>query len=222
MTGLAHGPAMICPVIEIASVKLPPGSSLTIASLGPAGTSSEDACRFLRDYLRTHGHARVSIRLYDSYEDASESLAAGVTTLLVAANAYAGIAPFYMNPGLGLVAVFVKDTPQYGLAGVPHMQPGAAVRVATHPAPEPLVNQLLPRDYRVTSVVMVDSTSAAAAAARAGAVDLALTTAHAARLHGLRFVSATRPIRMVWSAFARTGILTPAGPRTMWTWHDRP
>jgi hypothetical protein len=194
-------------IIDCALLPLRPGPNITIASLGPAGTSSEDASHFLMRYLRTHGHGCTGVQLYDRYEDACESLTASRAGLLVVANAYAGIGSFYMNPNLALATVFIKDTPRYGLAGIQDVRPRVPVRVATHPAPEPLITELLPPECHVASVVMAGSTSAAAAAARAGEVDLALTTEPAARLYDLRFISARRPIRMVWSAFAHADLL---------------
>jgi hypothetical protein len=75
--------------------------------------------------------------------------------------------------------------------------------VATHPAPEPLIDQLMPSRFRLTETIKSGSTSLAAAAVSQGEVDLALTTAPAAVRHDLFFVSGSRYIRMLWSIFTR-------------------
>jgi hypothetical protein len=179
----------------------------TIATLGPAGTSSEIAAGVLADRLARPGVDRARVRLFDTYEQAGAALLAGHAEFVVLANAYALASQFYMNPRLCLAAAFVHDTPEYGLAAGPASPASGPVSVATHSAPEPLIHQLMPPAYRASAVVKVDSTSHAAAAVRAGTVDLALTTAPAAEHHGLGFVSATRTIRMLWSAFTRLDLV---------------
>jgi prephenate dehydratase len=194
-------------VTDSALSRLPTGSDLTIATLGPPGTSSEQASHFLAGHLLRRGHASARIELFRRYEDAGEALACGKAELILVANAFSDINVFYMDPGLRLAAVFIKDTPRYGLAAPPGSSAPGPVRVATHPAPKFLVAELLPEGYELRDLCLVDSTSTAAASVRDGDVDLALTTAVAARLHGLDFVSPTRPIRMVWSAFTRAELV---------------
>ncbi|WP_395368971.1 hypothetical protein OHU45_04390 [Streptomyces tubercidicus] len=206
-------------ITDTALSRLTRTGALTIASLGPAGTSSEQASRYLAGHLLSHGHESARVRLCGRYEEAGDLLSSGKADLAVVANAYAHIDRFYMNPQFRLAAVFVKDTPFYGIARAARTPDAAPepvadppgktpVRIATHPAPRFLVEELLPDSYEVSELMLVDSTSAAAAAVASGEVPLALTTAPAARLHNLDFVSPTRPIRMVWSAFTRADLLT--------------
>lgn len=182
-----------------------PNSSrrMSIATLGPTGTSSEAAAAALHAYL--NGTAAVwpnATQLHDSYESAGQAVLDGEADLLLVANAYADIARFYMNPALDLAAAFIRDTPQYGIAAVPGVELPSEVRVASHPAPVPLISQLMPKDLAVREVIQVLSTSTAAAMAKSREVDVALTTEPAALLNKLRFISRTRPIRMLWSVFA--------------------
>jgi prephenate dehydratase len=178
--------------------------SPVIATLGPAGTSSEQAAVHLRALLDPDGdptEAPADIQLYDSYEEAGKALATGEAGRLVVANAYAGINTFYMDPALDLAGAFVFDTPHYGIAQARGHQVPARPRIATHPAPAALVMELLPTPYTAKELVLTMSTSAAARAARDLETDLALTTEPAAALHELEFISRTRPIRMLWSVF---------------------
>src|ERR1700678_1741015 len=170
-----------------------------ISTLGPQGTSSENAARHLWE---TRGPKQdPSVQLYDTYEEAGQAVKTGIASHLVVANAYSRVNLFYMDPELSLTSAFLCDTPPYGLAApspekVPH-----SVRVPTPPAATPLINELLPAWYALADVTNADSTSAAALKAERSEIDLALTTRPAAALHRLQFISRTRTIRMLWSVF---------------------
>ena len=186
---------------DISLRKLAVAGPVRIVTLGPKGTSSEAAATELATTLANRGHETVRVVLTDSYEEASADVLEGRSDLVLVANAYAGVSEFYMEPRFQLAAVFVKDTPNYGLASLKPVDGEGALTVASHPAPVPLINQLLPEGMAVAEVVAELSTSAAAEAAAAGRVDAALTTVPAATLHGLTIFSRTRPIRMLWSVF---------------------
>ncbi|WP_199746758.1 MULTISPECIES: hypothetical protein [unclassified Amycolatopsis] len=173
-----------------------------IATLGPAGTSSEAAGWHLAGRL---GIARDigAVELFPSYEEARAAVKEGRASRLLVANAYQGISEFYMDRVLGLERAFVFDTPLYGLASRQDRPLPLTCQISTHPAPVALIGQLLPPGYEVAEVDYALSTSAAAERAANGEVDLALTTRPAAQRHGLRFISRTRPIRMLWSVFTR-------------------
>jgi prephenate dehydratase len=176
-------------------------ADVVVGTLGPAGTSSEQAAALLRSRLPTKSRTE----LYQTYEQAHEQLRAGVLTHVVVANAYKEIHRFYMDDSLVLSDVFVMDTPLYGIAKSKDREVLSAMpTIASHPSPRPLVAQLLPSEYRLGEIVSMDSTSSAAKAVAEGAFELALTTEPAAALHGLQFISRKRPIRMVWSVFMRS------------------
>ncbi|MFE4060311.1 hypothetical protein ACFXP3_29175 [Streptomyces sp. NPDC059096] len=182
-------------------VRPAPAGSPAIGTLGPEGTSSEQAARLLRTRLPDG----PSIVLRATYEQSVQDLRSGTVSHVVVANAYRDIHHFYMADDIALAGVFVMDTPLYGIArradgGVLSDRPS----VVTHPSPRPLVDQLLPPGYRLRDVATADSTSQAALAVAERRYDLALTTEPAAARHGLRFISRLRPIRMVWSVFVRS------------------
>jgi prephenate dehydratase len=175
----------------------------TIGTLGPAGTSSEQAALYL---WADHGRGGTpDILLYDTYEEAGEALRKGAVSHVVLANAYAGVHSFYMDPALQFAGAYLFDTPLYGIAVAPGHQIPEGVRIATHPAPAALVEELLPEQYSVAEICYATSTSAAAGQARRGEADLALTTLPAAKANDLEFISRTRPIRMLWSVFTVAG-----------------
>ncbi|MEY9992104.1 prephenate dehydratase [Streptomyces sp. V4I8] len=175
----------------------------TIGTLGPAGTSSEQAALYL---WADHGSGGPpQIQLHNTYEEAGQALREGAVSHVVIANAYASVHSFYMDPSLRFAGAFLFDTPDYGIAVSPgHRIPDAA-RIATHPAPVALVQELLPGQYSVAEIRYATSTSAAAGQARRRETDLALTTRPAAKAHALEFISRTRPIRMLWSVFTLAG-----------------
>lgn len=173
-----------------------------IHTLGPSGTSSEAAAGFFTEWLgQRFPESQVQINLSDSYEHACSAMDERIPGVLIVANAYPQIHNFYMNPRLSLVATFVFDTPEYGLVSKGPLTT-RKLTIATHPAPLMLIQELLPDGLEVDSVIFSLSTSAVAAAVAVGEVDVALTTEVAAHIHGLQFISKTRPIRMLWSVFA--------------------
>ncbi|MCH0564863.1 MULTISPECIES: hypothetical protein [unclassified Streptomyces] len=181
-----------------------PGETTAVGTLGPPGTSSEVAATLLAHRLATPGDAAAPVHLFDTYEEAGAALHARRVTHVVVANAYKAVHHFYMDAALDLSDVFVMDTPLYGIAVRCDAGPvPVSPTIASHPSPVPIIDQLLPRRHTSYKVIHSDSTSAAARAAVEGTADLALTTVPAAQAHGLKFISRTRPIRMVWSVFTR-------------------
>jgi prephenate dehydratase len=174
--------------------------NLPIFTLGPAGTSSESASKYFKDWMaKNYENSSHSIALHTTYEEAKFNTHKNEGLLLVA-NAYQQINNFYMEKDLKLIATFLFDTPLYGLVSNKKL-PKRPLIIASHPAPIPLIKELLPEGLTVGKIIQVRSTSEAAFAVVEGKADLALTTEIAARLHQLNFVSKTRPINMLWSVF---------------------
>ena len=173
----------------------------SIGTLGPPGTSSETAAMMLWGKL-SELPSEPQITLYETYEAAGDALLKRDISHFIVANAYRAVNEFYMDTRLALAGAFIMDTPLYGLAKsreLAMIPPRPSI--ATHPAPEPLIAQLLPKRFTQGTVMMMNSTVAAALAAVGGSTDLALTTAPAVESYGLEFISRLRPIRMVWSVF---------------------
>ncbi|MFG1643789.1 prephenate dehydratase domain-containing protein [Amycolatopsis sp. NPDC049252] len=181
-----------------------------VATLGPAGTSSEQAAKFLNTRINP-SQDQPDPLLLPSYEEAAEAVLRGFAELLLVANAYHDISEFYMDARLVLAGAYHFETPLYGIATVPDRTLDGPIRIASHPAPVPLIKQLVPDSLTVAEVVLARSTSAAALAAQSGEVDAALTTQPAAEQYGLSFISPTRPISMLWSVFRNADLaISPA------------
>ncbi len=208
-------PMLNSPVIDLALPHPRDGAVTGIATLGPAGTSSEASAHQLGNYLTASwcdnpkASVGFDVRLFGEYELAAQSVLEGSSTLMIIANAYHGASTFYMDPHLAFAGAYCMDTPLYGVATKTGCLPAGSISIASHPAPIPLVNELLHGNTEAAEIVRYPSTAAAAAAAAAGAVDAALTTAPAASRYGLAFATRTRTIRMLWSVFARAQTFTP-------------
>lgn len=172
-----------------------------IHTLGPSGTSSEYASQFFHRWMSdNYSDSCHAIHLDDTYELARKNIK-DQGGLLIVANAYPKINDFYMDTSLKLLATFLYDTPLYGLVANREL-PDRPLYIASHPAPVPLIAELLPDGLCIEKLIEMPSTSAAAQAVASGEVDIALTTEIAARIHKLAFISRTRPIHMLWSVFA--------------------
>ncbi|MEU9806190.1 hypothetical protein [Mycobacterium sp. NPDC050853] len=192
-------------VPHILDIALTPGEAMSIATLGPAGTSSEASAQHLLDWAAQDHNARGGpVQLFSTYEHAKEAVLTASATHLLVANAYREISKFYMDPKLKIAAAYRFNTPNYGLAKCRGAQIPSRIVVATHPSPIPLIEELLPADITVSVVVPMSSTSAAAAAVDGNEVDVALTTDIAAEIYDLEFISRTRPIEMLWTVFRLT------------------
>jgi len=182
-----------------------------VATLGPAGTSSEYASlSFLEKFTTGAGECN----LFHSYEEAAESLSTGFSDLLLVANAYTRINEFYISDTLRLAAFFVLNTHPYGLAVRPEscaLLPGRHITIATHPAPAHLVPSFTNQFAVNVSTQQVRSTSEAAKLVACGEVDACITNEDACQRSGLVFLGSTHSIPMLWSVFANADDRTVPG-----------
>jgi hypothetical protein len=180
-----------------------------VATLGPDGTSSEQAAQFFFSRAVGRPAADGDLQLYRTYEEAEAAVLDGKATHLVVAAAYAGCNHFYMTNGLvpDHASNFAMDTPPYLLAARARMclLPDA-VRVATHPAPEEVIDELLSKmtdSFRWYKAIAADSTAEAARMVADGEVEVALTTDPACRRFNLTPISLSKVIPMFWLVFVK-------------------
>ena len=178
-------------------------NSIHIATLGPRGTSSGFAAASLLKHIeKMGGNIRNSrINFFHSYEQATQEALTQERTILLVANAYAAVNEMYMNPTLMLAGAFILPTPPYGIVGRAGTSMRSRVRIASHPAPIPLIHELLPPSVDIQEIIEAASTSEAARLVAQKQVDCALTNEIAANQFQLRFISSKRAIRMLWSIF---------------------
>ncbi|MFJ5774436.1 hypothetical protein [Streptomyces sp. NPDC093094] len=178
-----------------------PGAVL--GTLGPAGTSSDLAARFL---AAEHG---LSVELFDTFDDVLEQLLSRRLELALVPSAYAGLTRFHWHRDLRLRAFFPRATPEYGIAagsggGLP---PGdGPVSVAAMWEVRRIYAEVAPAALHGRDVDWVDasSTQHAAEILADGGAQLAVTNAPGVRTYGLRWV-ATRPgAEILWTLFGRS------------------
>lgn len=177
-------------------------SDVPLATLGPAGTSSEYAAGAF--YARNG--CSGPLLLTATYEQAAEAVVARQAEFLLVANAYREINRFYINDLLVAVDAYPLRTPGYAVAVLPnslHHSCQGPRRIASHPAPAHILHSVFGEVDCGLQIISADSTSAAAELVSQGSVPACLTTDVARRRNRLAFVTRPKTIRMLWTAFSR-------------------
>ena len=182
---------------------IPDCKTLILGTLGPKGTSSEEALNYVITQLQAE-EIDVSYLLFDTFTALREALLQEQVDLALVPHAYDKINEFYMEPDFDLGFIFMYPTPVYGLAKKKNAQLDLrGCKIVTHPAPLPLLSKLLPnyKDQKTIKVELANSTSAAAIQVKQGLADLAITNEKAVKGHDLEFISIYGKIPMSWSVF---------------------
>ncbi|MBH8578112.1 LysR family transcriptional regulator [Nostocaceae cyanobacterium CENA369] len=185
--------------------RIPPSKNLVIGTLGPAATSSDYASKYIINQIISEEFT-VSTQLFDTFLDVKAALLEDKVDLALVPHAYDRINEFYMEPDLELGFIFIYPTPVYGLAKKKDKE---AVfngsRIVTHPAPLPLLKQLLPdtQDKAQIQVDLSPSTSDCAMQVKQGLADFAITNENAVKAYDLEFISTYGNIQMSWSLFQK-------------------
>jgi len=186
-------------------------NNIKFATLGPNGTSSEFVTKQLCQRIKCD---LSNIKLFDTYEQALENVKSGTSNVLLVANAYHGINNFYMDNHLELLATFIKNTPQYGIASrydfdLSSIENKSILRIASHPAPTKKLESYNDGIFKNKKfdIRLFDSTSAAAKSVKNKKFDLCFTNAQAVDMYDLKFISNLTNISMVWSIFGRLDML---------------
>ncbi|WP_156481712.1 LysR family transcriptional regulator [Anabaena sp. 4-3] len=181
----------------------PAEKTLVIGTLGPSGTSSDYASSYIVKQLEAE-NLTGEIQLFDSFPDVKTALLQNQIDLAVVPHAYDSINEFYMEPSFDLGFIFIYPTPVYGLAKKKNTDVTfKGARIVTHPAPLPLLSQLLPEseDQSEIQVDLSTSTSDAAIQVQKGLATLAITNKNAVEAYDLEFISTYGKIPMSWSIF---------------------
>jgi bacilysin biosynthesis protein BacA len=184
---------------------IPPSKKLVIGTLGPTATSSDYASKHITQHLLSE-KLTVLTQLFDTFLDVKEALLQDKINLALVPHAYDRINEFYMEPNFELGFIFIYPTPVYGLAKKKNTEVVFnGSRIVTHPAPLPLLKQLLP-DTQCQTQIQVDlspSTSDSAIQVKQGLADFAITNENAVKAYDLEFISTYGNIQMSWSLFQK-------------------
>ncbi|CAD5966547.1 Prephenate decarboxylase [Planktothrix tepida] len=181
---------------------IPISNTLTIGTLGPSGTSSENALNYLINQLQAQA-INLSSQLFDNFILVKEALLQEQVDLALVPHAYDKVNEFYMEPNFNLGFIFIYPTPIYGLAKKKNTELDLKnCSIVTHPAPIPLLPKLLPdTNIKDIQMTLASSTSAAAMQVNQGLADLAITNENAVKEYDLEFISTFGEIPMSWSIF---------------------
>lgn len=178
--------------------------NIEISTLGPTGTSSENAANHFLNLLAIRNK---NIYLRETFEESMQDVYNKKSDLFIVANAYKKIDRFYMYPKNFLYSSFICDTPDYGLACLDDntcLNDHDTIDIITHPAPVSLIPWFL-NSKKITYKIHVSSSTSKAAESVANKDFLfCVTNRIAAQKHNLSFISRTKPINMLWSVFGVT------------------
>jgi len=191
--------------------RTPVTGSLRLVTLGPTGTSADDAARSLAHAVAEEG-GQVGVELHDDFDGARRSVHDGVDGHVTAAlvpSAFAGATRFHWDPALALLGVVVRPTPTYGLAvRSPEAAGRPVVVVASLPEVRGLVDDLAPPALRRARRIdrPAPSTVAAARDVAGGLADVAVCNEPGRRRHGLTWIAHREGVPMPWSVFVTVGV----------------
>ncbi|MFB7513014.1 hypothetical protein [Streptomyces sp. NPDC056144] len=184
----------------------------TLATLGPAGTSSELAARFL---AAEHG---LSVELFATFDEVLDHVIGHKADLALVPSAYGGLTRFHWHRDLSLQGFFPMATPEYGIAsttGGPPAPGEGPVTVAAMWEVRRIYAEVVPDELADREVTWVDapSTQAAAEAVAAGHAELAVTNTPGIRAHDLRWLAVRPGAEIIWTLFSRADQDPPTAPR---------
>lgn len=184
----------------------------SIATLGPEGSSSQCAAR----YLSTLIGEQLKVLLFGTFEQASKHVEQNESCLLLVANAYQRVDNFYMNERTLLLGSFFFSPPAYYLACkdlsnlMLKVSSKKTISIASHHAPLSRLESLIKSSEEHVpdlpkaqiDVQVIDSTSSGAQQTASGGVDCCLANIDAINLHNLTVISQPLHIEMTWVAFS--------------------
>ncbi|OKP01097.1 hypothetical protein [Xenorhabdus eapokensis] len=193
-----------------------PPKITSIATLGPEGTSSQSAAKYLTNLIG----GPLDILLFDTFELASEYVEKNESCIFLVANAYQRVDNFYMNKNTLLLGSFFYSPPAYylgcktSLALEKKIAEQQTIKIATHHAPlsrlESLIESAEDKIFGISDahlkIEITNSTSNGAKLVVNGEVDCCLANADAIKHYGLTAISHPLHIEMTWGVFSNNQI----------------
>ncbi|MCL2151409.1 MAG: hypothetical protein FWH57_00365 [Oscillospiraceae bacterium] len=182
-------------------------NSVTMATLGPRGTTSSEAAMAFKKYIEQRNHlANLKIDLYDSFELALDEVHKRNADFILLPNAYGKMTSFYWDTSIELGFVFTNETPEYGIAIMDKRKllNKSTLTISTCKAVEHLLQELMDttefrdRDFEI---VEASSTTKSLALLEEGKVDLTLTNDTSLKNSKAYFISITKQTDVLWSVF---------------------
>ncbi|WP_426577795.1 prephenate dehydratase domain-containing protein [Xenorhabdus stockiae] len=188
----------------------------SIATLGPEGTSSQSAAKYLTNLIGKP----LDTLLFDTFELAFEYVENNESCIFLVANAYQRVDNFYMNKNTLLLGSFFYSPPDYylgcktSLTLEKKIAEKKTIKIATHHAPLSRLQSLIESaEDKISGITdahleieITNSTSNGARLVVNGDVDCCLANSDAIKHYGLTAISHPLHIEMTWGVFFNSQI----------------
>lgn len=189
-------------------------NNVKIGTLGPNGTSSEQALRYLISNIENYDKKiEVEKHLANSFIKLYESLNKGLIKYALIPTAYERITDFFWNNNFINNLNFIFPTPEYGLVCKNSYKPikDRKTRIACCPAVENIIDYLSDGELKNDQIerVKTNSTAEAVICLMSNEVDLAITNRTSFKIYSdkdIKFIFKTYNANIVWSLFKRKDI----------------
>ncbi|MFC9897553.1 hypothetical protein ACFVMC_28000 [Nocardia sp. NPDC127579] len=177
--------------------------SATIATIGPAGTSSDVVAGLLTE---RYG---MRVRLFPTFDAVLAAVLDESADLALVPSAYRDITGFHWHPALRLLSYFQYPTPDYGIVrraqDPPPLPVTGPIHVASMWEVRRLFAELAPPELAGRAVRWrdADSTQHAARLVAAGACELGITNTPGVDTNDLCWVARRPGAEIVWAVFER-------------------
>jgi len=180
-----------------------------ITTLGPEGTSSDQAAKYLvKQLYKWSSNCDYNIILLNTFQGVFKYLVENKKGYVLIPNAYENINEFYWNPNFSNVLNFLFSTPKYGL--IKKIQNDCMgrqkLKIASCPAVQGIYKYLL-QDLlteKDIEIIKTDSTVETVQYILEDKADIGITNESAFKVCGkndIEFISDTYNTKIVWSLF---------------------
>ncbi|WP_124065714.1 hypothetical protein [Clostridium sp. E02] len=188
---------------------------IRIGTLGPCGTSSEQALKYLSCFIKKCDKTiTIETSLKNNFLDVYDALNRGLINYALIPTAYERVTDFYWNNRFVNNLNFIFPTPEYGLVCKSNYVPikNRKTRIACCPAVENIIEYLSNGELKNEMVekVKTNSTTEAVICLINDEVDLAITNRTSFNHYSnknIKFISKTYNAIIVWSLFKQKDTL---------------
>ncbi|MGB8455819.1 MAG: hypothetical protein WCD89_26325 [Anaerocolumna sp.] len=185
--------------------------NIKIGTLGPNGTSSEQALKYLISIITNYNHKiELEKHLMNNFKNVYESLNNGLINYALIPTAYERITDFFWNNNFINNLNFIFPTPEYGIVCKNNYKPikNRKTKVACCPAVENIIEYLSNGELQDGQIerFKTNSTTEAVICLINDDADLAITNKTSFELYSdkdIKFISRTYNATMLWALFKR-------------------
>ncbi len=190
-------------------------ANIKIGTLGPNGTSSEQALKYLISNIPNYSHKiEFEKHLMNNFRNVYESLNEGLINYALIPTAYERITDFFWNNNFINNLNFIFPTPEYGIACKNNYRPirNRKIRIACCPAVENIIAYLSNGELQDDQIerIKTNSTTEAVICLINDDADLAITNKTSLDIYSdrdIKFISKTYNANIVWALFKRKDIV---------------